>query len=73
MKDDIFTVKINEIELEVHGGINQGESGNWEQPPVSKSVDINKVFYKGVEVSDLLDCFSQDCWNIISEKILENE
>lgn len=73
MKDNIFTVTFHNIELEVYGHINPGESGDREQPPIAPSVDINKVTFKKIDVSDLLDVFSNDWQEKIITEIIENQ
>ena len=71
MKDEIFNVKIGKCEFEVHGACIKGDAGDHIQPRTQDQVDINKVFYKGIEISDLLDEVNGMFYDELTDKILQ--
>jgi len=68
----IQTITFDEIELDVQCFYIPPEKGNWESPDYPGYYDIGDIFYKGVEVSLLLEEFSKNYLEKIQELINED-
>lgn len=70
-KSETVTVTFGEIELEVVGVHTRYVSATYLQPEEGGDFEIEFVYYKDVDVTDLICEIDSDFLNKIEEKILE--
>jgi len=64
-------VTFGKVELEVHYLYFKGYPGSREDPPEEESVEVEKVIYQGIDVTELINEVNDDFYSKIENKILE--
>lgn len=67
------TISFDEFELDVQYAYIPEYKGGWDDPSYPGYYEIGDIYYKGVEVSELLVEFAPNFLDIIQEQLTENQ
>jgi len=63
------SVTFDTFELDLKVTKIPAQKGGWDEPSYPEYYEIEEIFYKGIEVSELLEELSSDYYEIIQEQL----